>query len=61
MKVLLRKFRDILSSECLNENEKNYLQKEFRKFLDQRELLARPSITDESEIEEDQTDWILNT
>lgn len=60
MKILLRKFRDILSSDCLSDIEKDYLKKEFRKFLDQRELLGRPSISAEAEADEEQTDWILN-
>lgn len=61
MKILLRRFKDILNSECLSENEKNYLRQEFRKFLDQRELLSRSSLPMEKEEEEDQVDWILHT
>jgi len=44
MKTLKERFKSILKSECLTQEEKKYLKDMFREFTIRREMLNRPRL-----------------
>ena len=44
MSYLKRKFKEVLSSECLTAQERIHLKKQFKQFLDKREIISRKTV-----------------
>lgn len=56
MSYLKRKFKEVLSSECLTVQERRHLKKQFKQFLDKREIISR-KIVKEVYLEIEENDY----
>ena len=59
MESLTEKFKSLLQSDCLSQEEKKYLKHMFREFVQKREIIQRPTMEVEPEFDCSE-DWVRN-
>ena len=59
MESLTEKFKNLLQSDCLSQEERNYLKQMFRDFTQKREVIQRPTVECEPELD-CSNDWVRN-
>jgi hypothetical protein len=62
MKNVRRIFKEIIKTECITQQEREYFKEQLNQFLEQRQFLSRKPIETDSMEEEDEEmyDWVQN-
>ena len=62
MKNVRRIFKEIIKTECITQQEREYFKEQLNQFLEQRQFLSRKPIETGSMEEEDEEmyDWVQN-